>query len=113
MSEYTEAVERGLLGLDFVSVGLAAYCQECRRAYGIGDEGQQDFQDSIDTGETIDEGGFSWQSCGCCGSHLGGNRYAAHGFNSAGELVHLEVCEDCLCYIANGDEPEEWQAQAR
>lgn len=60
-----------------------------------------------------DEGGFSWRDCDTCGSSLGGNRYAAHGLVSPKryarrtELLHLDVCTDCLVFIANGDLPGE------
>jgi hypothetical protein len=62
--------------------------------------------------ETGDEGSFSWSSCDACGSSLGGTRHAAHGlispkkFHKRTEVIHLDVCTDCLFYTANGDLPE-------
>lgn len=62
--------------------------------------------------EIGDEGSFSWSSCDACGSSLGGNRHAAHGLISPKkyarrtEVIHLDVCTDCLFYTANGDLPE-------
>jgi hypothetical protein len=59
-----------------------------------------------------DEGSFSWSDCDGCGSSLGGNRYAAHGlvapkrYHKRTMLIHLDVCVDCLCFIANGDLPD-------
>lgn len=128
MSEYTDAVERGLRGLDYVSTGLALGCPECGleskkctacKGYGTEDIGTECPHchgegsvpcDETDRDEACDEGLFSWHACDCCGSTLGGNRYAAHGLHSdgplKGKLCHLEVCADCLVYIANGDEPE-------
>lgn len=96
MSAFTNAVERGTDGLDFLSTGYVSHdlCDECPEE-----------QDS-DCG---DEGFFSWSSCDCCGSGLGGTRYAAHGRDKGGNLIHLDVCEDCLMYLANGDEPEAWE----
>lgn len=87
MSEFTERVEANLKGIEHVSTGYALGCNCCPEL----DE---------------DEGGFSWSSCASCGSTLGGNRYSAHGIVEGGRLIHLEVCEDCLCFLANGDEPE-------
>lgn len=97
MSAFTKAVENGLTGLEHVSVGYMSYekCGDCP----IGG-------DESDCG---DEGHFSWSACDCCGSSLGGTRYAAHGLDSEGNIVHLDVCVDCLQFIANGEEPENWQ----
>jgi hypothetical protein len=45
---------------------------------------------------STDEGFFSWSSCDLCSSSLGGTRYIAHGLDENEEIVHLEICEDCL-----------------
>lgn len=55
----------------------------------------------------IDEGGFSWHNCDCCGNPLGGDRFAAHGIDENEELLHYDVCCDCLFYLANGDLPSD------
>lgn len=84
--------------------------------------------------ELAEEGGFSWHACDCCGSRLGGSRFPAHGFLSQklaealakippgspdGQVlrqeafdhsrIHLDICQDCLLFLANGDEPETWE----
>lgn len=83
-SEYAAAVERGLEGLMFVSVG------------------------SCDAQRCSDEPSFSWSPCGICGSRLGGDRYTWHA-DMDGELQHYsDACVDCVMYIENGDEPESW-----
>jgi hypothetical protein len=69
---------------------------------------EEEIRDAQENDELPDEGGISRHPCECCGSGLAGTRYAAHGFDAHDELNHLEVCVDCLCYIANGDEPETW-----
>jgi len=46
--------------------------------------------------EVGDEGEFSWQPCELCHSTLGGQRYAAHALDSNDELIHLEICVDCV-----------------
>lgn len=113
MSEYTEAVDRQLAGLEFVSPGLAAICWTCRRAHDC--ETVRQLADLILTGDAAagNERHFSPARCDACGTTLGGNRYAAHGFLDTdpdrGKLLHLEICEDCLFYLANGDEPEHWE----
>jgi hypothetical protein len=57
-----------------------------------------------------DDLGFSWSSCDLCRSGLGGDRYAATALpkNPAenSDYIPLEVCGDCLCFIANGDVPD-------
>lgn len=90
MSAYTDAVERGLEGFTHESVGSSEGCDQCP-------EGE-------------DEGHFSWESCEVCGAGLGGTRYAAHACDAEGNVVHLEICVDCLAYLANGEEPTggEW-----
>jgi hypothetical protein len=67
----------------------------------------------IATQDVIDEGSFSHCSCDSCGSGLGGTRYTAHGWTDkarelgfpVSELCHLDICEDCLQYHANGELP--------
>lgn len=56
------------------------------------------------------EGWFSSQPCELCGSRQGGERHRA-ALICPGRREHptyLSVCEDCICYLANGDEPVEW-----
>ena len=86
--------------LGSVDVSLYGGCAECQSAYGME---PREFYHAVHIAYSInDEGGFSLYSCELCGSHLGGNRYAAHASNTGG-ITHLDVCEDCLCATANGD----------
>ena len=89
MSKFTLAVERGLSGYKHESVGISPGCDECPE---------------------FDEAHFSWQSCEVCGASLGGDRYPAHACDVNGDIVHFDVCPDCVQYIANGEEPDsgEW-----
>lgn len=133
MSAFTEAVERGLKGLEFVSTGACHGCHECGlatercpkcRGFGEVDYAPCDYckgDGEVDVSpndtrriDIANEPYFSWSSCDSCGSHLGGDRHPAHGSlklfpDREGVIVHLNVCTDCLCYLANGDEPEEWR----
>lgn len=96
MSAYTEAVERNIWDLKFVSTGGTEECPEC-----------------IEAGYTErhgDEGSFYWTPCGICGSPLGGDRYIWHWIDEDGAMMHEDsACTDCVLYLANGDEPEDWK----
>jgi len=107
MSAFTDAIEANTVGLEDVYVGQTSCCPTCCDALGVTEE---EMEAGLEDGSICeDEGGFSWHHCDCCGSSLGGNRYAAHGFDKNKEVVHLEICEDCLIFLANGDEPEKWE----
>ena len=112
MSNFTKAIERELDGIDHISPGLASCCGECCSAHDLS---ETEMEEDLSSGLVFDEGGFSRQSCDSCGSTLAGNRYAAHGFSGAQtegsdkSLVHLDICEDCLLFHANGDEPDTWE----
>ena len=55
------------------------------------------------TMENINESEFSWHSCDCCGTQLGGTRYKASGYNpNLKEIFVYEICQDCLYYAAYG-----------
>lgn len=105
MSDFTDAIKHYTSGLSFLSPGLCRSCPECQSIYGMA-------EDSHRWDVVSDEGWFSWSRCDCCGTSLGGNRYAAHargGTNGDGKLIHLDICGDCLQYLANGTEPENWE----
>lgn len=89
----------GLEGLDFISTGPAPGCEDC----GLAD--LEDANDDLDRFESAATPFFSWSRCDACGTTLGGNREYAHARNEHGELVHFEVCTDCVMRI-NGLEPE-------
>lgn len=91
-ARYQAAAERNLEGLEFVSTGACPGCDEC---------GLSESPTEHERG-CADEGGFSWSSCEACGSTLGGSRYPAHGRDKNGDLLHFEVCEDCLMYLNYG-----------
>ncbi|KKM88460.1 hypothetical protein LCGC14_1258600 [marine sediment metagenome] len=94
---YEQSVEHYLECITAVSSGANHMCPECDPDNIDGDTFEQDYPD---------EGGFSWSHCEGCGSAFGGDRYAGHGLID-GELIHLQLCTDCLLYLVNGDEPEE------
>ena len=104
MSAFTEAVEAELDGIVHTSPGASPGCAECLPTYNAEEPGD-------DWHDLANEGGFSWSRCDGCGSSFGGDRYPAHGFLASDErgVFHLDICVDCVMYLANGDEPEEWQ----
>ena len=51
----------------------------------------------------VDEPFFSWGSCDCCGTSLGGNREHATGYNpTTKEIQEYTICEDCAYYAEYG-----------
>ena len=107
-ANYIESFERRTRGLEAISCGLCASCSDCQSAFDVG---EKKLQAMIDKGLS-DEGGFSRAGCDCCGSSLGQNLYAAHALidlDGRKVLIHLEVCSDCVMFVANGDLPKQWE----
>lgn len=100
-TKFEKAVNDNLKGIESISVSLLSNCITC-----LSDNNCT--ADEIENGIVSDEGSFSWRSCESCSSNLGGNRYSAHGVNVDNEIIHFEVCEDCLFYLSNGDVPDNW-----
>lgn len=107
MSRFTDSVDVYLKGFDFVSTGACPGCVDC----GLEDMSEMpDTSDEESRFELASEPGFSWSACDGCGSTFGGHRYPAHGRSEEDDsLVHFRVCTDCVLYLANGDEPEDWR----
>ena len=91
---FEERIEQHLEGLQFVVPGICCRCEQCQSDYGMTE------QELLET-PPDDEGGFSMHDCESCGSDLAGDRYAVHGCDANGDLIHLDVCCDCLFYLAN------------
>jgi len=87
--EYVQAFNRCLAHTWFFSVGYNEQCETCCDHLDPNDDRATEFSRAV---------------CDACGSHLAGPRYAAHGIVGR-ELQHLEVCQDCLMYWANGELP--------
>lgn len=100
---YVERVDLYCRGMEHVSPGTCHSCTECQTLWGMDAPA---LEAALDKGAVSDEGGFSWQQCDTCGCRYGGNRYDAHGFDKSGNIVHLSVCADCVCYLSNGDIPK-------
>ena len=138
MTKYTSAVENGLRGLEAVSTGLCPGCEQCRESFEyVPDDGdgywkvaaepdagvwlneascqkasERLFEAAWSDGRVESEPGFSGSPCGICGTALGGNREVWHWIDpESGTIQHeYDACVDCVVYLANGDEPEVWEA---
>lgn len=55
-----------------------------------------------------DEGSFTHRGCDCCENGLATTTYECNGYNpETKEVVEVgDVCHECLCYFANGDDSE-------
>jgi hypothetical protein len=106
---YVEAFERHTKGMFALSIGLCSACSDCQSAFDVG---ELTLRKMIDEGLS-DEGGISRAGCDCCGSGLQQNLYAGHCWITLDDgkevLTHLELCSDCMLFIANGDFPENWE----
>lgn len=99
---YVERVEHHCKGLSFVSESVSPQCPFCRGMWGLTEAEMTALEESDNL---IDEGGPSRADCDTCGFSVYGNRFCAHGFDEAGDMHHLVMCEDCVVYFANGDIP--------
>ncbi len=121
-TEFQANIKRNLRGLNFVSTGACPGCCGC----GLEPrpcpdcDGQGTIEESGElsgcnrcaaegtikaTEHEIESAGhdeFSRSECEACGSTLGGARYAAHGRNEASEIIHFDVCADCLYFLNYG-----------
>jgi hypothetical protein len=68
--------------------GPSCLCNECCFSF---DTDQQE--------EMLDEGSFDWSPCELCGTTLGGDRWAAHGVTEDDDVIHFDICTDCLSHI--------------
>jgi len=77
--------------LDYVSTGCCSACIECQQSYGFESE------EEMEAAEVPVEGWVGSAACDECGDTMQGMRYDAHGVDpKTGEIVHFEVCEDCM-----------------
>lgn len=114
MWTFQDSVEYHCQGIRSISPGLNIQCLECTENYyydgkTLSEYSLEELEELQRKGKLLDEGAFSHSYCDSCGTPLSGNRYYAHGFNNKREIVHLDICEDCVMYFANGDIPESWE----
>lgn len=93
-TEYEAAYRRRLEGLERVSIGACSGCEDCCSCYRYDDEAEQF--------KTQPKPWFSKLSCEACGSTEAGDREVTHGVDADGEIVHLDMCDDCVYYTEYG-----------
>ena len=97
-----------------ISSGVCCSCGECQHQY---DMSEPQIADAQDKGAIVEEGSFSWANCDCCKRDIAGDRHTAHALLQDTTTIegikklsyfneHLEICSDCLEYIANDTIPE-------
>ncbi len=107
MSEFTEAIDR-----NWPDYTIAPGASRLTCCVSWADDEDKITDDDL---SSADEGSFSWSGCDACGSNLGGNRYPAHAIKTSsfgkprqnGDICHIDICERCLMFHANGEEPED------
>ncbi len=114
MSEFTDAIAHRMDGREAISTGICSGCGLCLNTYGY--DTQEALDEDYGLGNLTDEPHFSKSPCDCCGSSMSGDRHDAHFTipDSKGSVIgqplhHMEICTDCLLYLANGDVPENWE----
>jgi hypothetical protein len=103
MNTFEKRFKNGLLGLHSESSGFSYICPECIDYYGFCCK--HSAKAAYEKGEIVDEPSFSHESCDICNSNISGNRYIAHAMTKNNDILHLEICQDCVLYMANGDLP--------
>lgn len=98
LQRFTEATK----GIEHLATGIASCCDTCCGEWNMK---ASELDDALEAGTVVDESFFSWSKCDTCNA-VAGDRSVAHG-TIDGKLQHFHVCDDCLCYLANGDLPTE------
>lgn len=90
-----------------INGGFSYACPTCLSLFGLKTEAEGRRAWENGTSQMREDTFFSNHRCETCDG-LPGDRYIAHGYSkSLKDWVHLEVCQDCVLYDANGDLPEE------
>lgn len=97
---FKEKYNNGVKGLNYLSVGLNYKCGVCQDIFELS---ESEMKVKLFNGTLFDEPEFSKESCDICNSSLAGNRYIAHGKDSRNNIIHLEICEDCVMYMETGE----------
>lgn len=107
MTPYEQRIEENTRGLTAVSTGICPGCETCRAEYAP-DATMEEFENMWSNGDCNAEPSFSWNGCDLCDSPLGGSMECWHAVDENGEIIHGDrACVDCVCYLANGDLPED------
>ena len=104
--EFKERFKRHTKGLEAISCGLCSKCSDCQSTFDVG---ETQLEWIIQNG-LCDDGGISRSGCDTCGNSLYQLLYAGHAWmqlDGKQVLTHLEICQDCMLYIANGQLPRD------
>lgn len=105
MSAFTDAIQANVGELKAVSTGVYPGCETCRDQLAP-TLSMEEFDELWGPG---DDTRFSWSPCDICGTTLGGDREVWHYLDENNEICHEDnACTDCVMYLANGYEPDEW-----
>jgi len=77
------------------------YCKKVERFFKDNDLNNLTRKHDEETEESAEEY-FSWQSCDCCGTTLGGNRIEADGYSEKNGIMEFEICTDCEYFAEYG-----------
>lgn len=106
LTEFEQAIAANWPGDEIISPGICPTCPNCQYDHNMSPRA---FYSAYQKDEIPDESSYSNARCDCCGLYLSGDRYVAHHVTADSKVSHLEICGDCLCYLANGDIPEIWE----
>jgi len=94
MSKFTDSIDANL-GEEYSSISPGSIPDNCIACEDCDPENEEPV--------------FSSRPCETCGSNLAGDRHNAHAIGYHGEIVHFDICTDCVMYFANAEEPENWE----
>ena len=100
--QYQKRVKKELSTLECLNNGTVL-CPDC----GTWVEGENCPDCGMDF-DLMNEPSFSWSSCDCCGSSLGGDKYKAMGLiknrspRRKNNWIEYSICVDCMYYIEYG-----------
>ena len=93
--EYQIAVNNFFEAEGIGNLSSSPETEEC----GCGNKAWDDMTDDEKDCEPF----FSWSSCDCCRSNLGGNRHHATGYNATTKQIYCySICDDCVYYAEYG-----------
>lgn len=108
-AEYKSTVDSNLKGIEHVSSGPVAGCDECLEVpdcehCGASFDPDNGGDPPEEWHDLAAESHFSKHPCEVCGCTLAGDRYPVHGADTSKdeEMVHFDACSDCVYYLEHG-----------
>ena len=94
---FKTTVDNYMKGIQFPSVGAMADCPDC----GLAGEEHPTQKELVVASQPVHRD----RPCECCGGDPG-YRYPSHGLDPKSGMVHMDLCVDCVIYLAHGDLPD-------